>query len=517
MRPVLKLTALLTVCCLLLCSCHSVLHDPDVEPTTQPPTDTAIRTLHAPFSASDSLNPFFCTTSVNSHLMPLIYRGLFELNDDLTARPDVAVSFSEDDRLVRAVLPTDGAFSDGSAVTASDVVYSFQKAKNAPAYSGQLQSVESAEAASPLEIVFHLSDRLPSPASLLTFPIVKNGTAESAEQSPVGTGSFVIERADDAVTLVSREEDSGTQEILLVPVTDSAKLMYTLQTGEIDFFCSDLDGERISRSGARMYASPSNTLIFMGINDASPLLQIKGLRRALSLAVNRSEIADSVYSGFAVSSVFPIRPGSRSLSGVDLPSDAVDYAEAERLLEAEGFTGGSSASAVRSSPLGSLQFSLLVCDESGYKTETASCIQNSLAAVGIAVNIRAVDYDTYVQELETGNFDLYIGEIQLPANGSLRAFFGGGASYGITAASLLSTYGETEDGVVSLSSFLTDFMDELPFVPLCFRDSVLVCSERIVVPSDAIGFADFFGGLDRWTRSPAEQGSTAPSRDDPET
>lgn len=493
-----KFIAVLLIVICIFTSCRNGKKPNDDSMGTTQPQELTAKSLKAPYAASDSLNPYYCTTNLNSSLMSLAFRGLFSLKEDLDVQPELAVSYTEEENGIRVILPTDGEFSDGSHISSTDVVYSFQKAKAAPAYSGGLQSISTAEAISPMEVLFECSLRFPSAASLLTFPIVKEDTADTADSIPIGDGLFVLSQTKDGASFLPRGRVGQTESIQLVPVTDTGKLMYLLQTKEIDFFCSELYGERISKSGAKMMNFPENTLIFLGVNLTDELAQNQPIRHAISLAVNRSEIAESVYSGFALSSVLPFRPKSRILSGISGYFDGVDYTEAERILEEEGYK--KNGSAVRSSAMGSLRFSLLVCEESGYKMETATCIQDSLASVGIQMEIRAVDYETYLNELEAGNFDFYLGEVKLPANGSLQPFFGGEASFGIpeTAASYLA-YHKMEQGSVPLSSFLEVFYGELPLIPLVFRNQVLVCSDKFSLPESAGSFVDIFHDISQWS------------------
>lgn len=496
-----KLCALLCALALIFSACaSSETQQEETEPTAEP---LAQVDLKAPYAASDSLNPFYCTTSLNASLQSLLYEGLFSLQTDLTPQPVVAVSYTEEADSLKVVLPTTGVFSDGSAVTSADVVYSFEKAKNSARYSQELLSISEATADSPLEVTFRFSDSLPNRVQLLTFPIVKNRTAESADSQPVGTGKYVLSVQEDTVVLTRRADDTVSQvrSITLVPVSDSAKLMYTLQTGEIDFFVSDLYGARISRSSAKMVSVPCGNLVFMGVNSNSYSLSFENVRQAISLAMNREEIAGSVYSGNATASVYPLRPGSRFYTA-NVPADAscaVDYTQAENLLVQEGYTNVDAESGVRSGDKGTLRLTLLVNSESGYREETAVCIQDSLARVGIGVTIQSLPYEEYIQALTDGNYDLYLGEVKLPNNGSLSAFFGGGASYGISeqSASYLS-WQEVTAGTVSMAAFLTEFDTQLPFFPLVFRNDVLVCSDWITVPESGQCFADCYSNIAQW-------------------
>ena len=68
---------------------------------------------------------------------------MFEVKSDYSAEPVLAENYSIAENRISVTLKS-ALFSDGSAVTARDVVYSFNLAKQSPAYSSRLAKVESA-------------------------------------------------------------------------------------------------------------------------------------------------------------------------------------------------------------------------------------------------------------------------------------------------------------------------------------------------------------------------------------
>ena len=102
------------------------------EAVTQPAVPAGNITV--PYTSLDSLNPFFCTSLLNSSLLPLVFRSLYQLSVGFSAERDLAVAETVTPAAVQVTLPDTVTFSDGVAVTAADVAYSFTLAKNAPLY-----------------------------------------------------------------------------------------------------------------------------------------------------------------------------------------------------------------------------------------------------------------------------------------------------------------------------------------------------------------------------------------------
>ena len=142
------------------------------ETTTMPPEAVeAVQTLKLPYSKGDKLNPFTATSMLNQQLMPLIYDGLFALDKNYNPQPLLASNYSRSGRTLTVSLAS-AKFSDGSSVSASDVVASFESAKKSPAYKTQLANFSSAKV-SGNSVVFSLADDDPYAINCLTFAVTK--------------------------------------------------------------------------------------------------------------------------------------------------------------------------------------------------------------------------------------------------------------------------------------------------------------------------------------------------------
>ena len=80
------------------------------------------------YSASDTFDPYTATTDSNRQLCKLIYEPLLKLDDEFNAVYCLAERVELEGRLCTVTLKN-RSFSDGSRLTADDVVYSFNLAK----------------------------------------------------------------------------------------------------------------------------------------------------------------------------------------------------------------------------------------------------------------------------------------------------------------------------------------------------------------------------------------------------
>ena len=107
--------------------------------------------------------------------------------------------------------------------------------------------------------------------------------------------------------------------------------------------------------------------------------------------------------------------------------------------------------------------------------------------------------EVYSARIASGAFTLYIGEVKLGENMSLSPFFGGAASAGADSTlPVNAVYTAFAAGEVSLSEFANAFLDDMPFVPLCYRAGLAAYS-RSVAPDFSAAAYDIYGDIALWT------------------
>ena len=82
---------------------------------------------------------------------------------------------------------------------------------------------------------------------------------------------------------------------------------------------------------------------------------------------------------------------------------------------------------------------MIVCSSSYQRVEAATEVVNALNALGFKITLKTLELSEFRQALQTGNFDLYYGEIRLSNNFDLTPFF---------SASGSMCYGGLDDSVM---------------------------------------------------------------------
>ncbi|HBL40656.1 MAG TPA: hypothetical protein DDY98_03435, partial [Ruminococcaceae bacterium] len=229
-----RITALFTAVVLLftLGACAEQASQTKTEKVKKPTQTVQQSSVTLPLAHNDGLNPYTAKSNVNQALVPLLFDGLYYLDEAFEPQPLIASSGTVDEKTVTVSLNPSACFSDGSAVTADDVTYSFRKAKNCDYYSARLSGFSSASA-SGNSVVFMLSANDIFALNCLDFPIVKQNTAGEEDDLPIGCGRFSPEGKLPTAVLKSNGNSlrgsSTVGEIHLYEVTESDGMAYGLE------------------------------------------------------------------------------------------------------------------------------------------------------------------------------------------------------------------------------------------------------------------------------------------------
>ncbi len=458
--------------------------------------------LSVPYTSLDSLNPFYIKTVLNSCLVSLIYRSLYRINTAFMPEADLAASESLTGRTLKVYLTEELVFPDGAMLTAADVVYSYEKAKESYLYANTLENISSCKEGEGNSIIFTLNEADVNALAALTFPVVKKGTAESEDFLPVGNGYYQFSQDGIRLSLKANLKYAGevpsVGTIRLTDVKGNTSAESLVSSGEIDFYYSDLSDSNITGVNSGVTNVYLNSLVYLGVNHANVNLLLASFRQALSYAIDRPGIVENAYRGFARSTVSPFNISWEKFSAVSSDiSLSQDALKASELLSARGFGADGISMELK-----------LICNEgSSFMRNTASLIAGALEEHNINVTIKLLSSEGMKEAVAAGAYDLYLAEIKLPATMDLSQFFSpeGNASYGIDLGSCSSdeAYFSYKSGDGSMEDFLSAFMAEMPFIPILYRNGRL-CYTRSATCEINAAEGNIFSDINIWTFSAKE-------------
>ena len=477
--------AALSALLLILPGCQD---QPPTDSTQTPsPTDTAASPQPTPVSSSPfalpcypeaGFHPINGANRVNLELAGLLYDGLYEVDQNFTAQPALAVSHtvSADSATWTIALRTGVTFSDGSPLTAQDVVYSLNLARQSTLYQYRLSSINSVTAG---DNTVTITLSLPNGAldTLLDVPIIKESAAV-----PPGTGPYVMQGSGDNLSLQRRDTSWRSashlpENILLRSISGNDALISSFDTGDITLVSADLTGTNTPGFSGNYETTdyPTSNLLFVGFNTASGPCRDAQVRRALSYGMDRSTLVQAILAHHATPTPLPLHPNS-SYYDTDLAVQ-LSYAPQTmaQLLEEGGWQreGGGTYTKGRET----LELTLLVSQDNAYRCDVAAELERQLESAGVAVTVDQRPWEEYLSALSSGDFDLYLGETRLTADFTLTSLLPGGSlNYGKfndwTVTSLHAAFRSAQGQArgQAATAFYEALAEQMPFTALCFKN-----------------------------------------------
>lgn len=476
MKNAIKIISVFLSLSLLFCACGKQTNPQDEvkfqnsQNTGDSPTEKS-GDIHLPYNEADGINPFFAKSYENLYLVRLLYSSLFSVSSDYRAEPLVASSININGKTATVAVKS-GLSCRGSAnITPADVVYSFNKAKTSYAYSDSLKSVESASA-SGNSVIFTSAFEDSQVSLKLTFPIVKENSAELQTDIPIGFGGYYFYEN----TLVSND---GSKKIYLTSVDTSDTALNAYKIGDTDIFFNDLSDCDYTGIHGNFFSADLNNMVYLGFNKEIGGLN-KNIRSAMAVILSSEEIAEECYQGHALPVKAPCNPNWAEYkdSGSDLLSLSGDMKRGAQIIDRCGFTRYAGKALTNGSYV--LSFSLIVNADNKYRVAAAFAVADTLNKAGFYIEVKPLSFEDYSERIASGNYEMYIGETKLDYSMDLSQFFteDGTLSKGIEQEKTAKSYFDMRSGKISYSDFYKVFVEYHPFVPLVFRMGAVFSSNN---------------------------------------
>jgi len=485
-------------CLLALAGCHPAQRD----------AGTVVFLIE---SSPANLDPRIGADAQSQRIDALLFDGLVARNASFQFTPALAESWEQPNPLTLVFHLRGGVrFHDGRALTARDVAWTIESMID-PTLPGAVISprassfaaVSNVEAADDRTVVFHLKhadDFLLANLSTGAIGIVPEGSGRDFWQHPVGTGPFrFVSQQIDQDVVVERNPQSWAaapkiERVRFAVVPDAITRSLELEKGSGDVAVNSLPMDSLqvlaARPNLRMEVTGGTEIQYLGFNLLDPLLKDARVRQAIACAVDRELIIKTLMGGHARSASSLLPPDHWAWTG-DVARYDFDPARAARLLDEAGYRRG--AEGVR------FHLTMKTSNDEGARL-LAAVLQQQLAGVGIALDLRSYETATFLSDVARGAFQMYslrwIGGNEHPdifsfvfstANFSPKGFNRGHYSNPRLDA-LLDDAAQSEDMAGRRAEYVEAqqiLARDLPAVNLWYMDTVVVHNRRLtqVVPS----------------------------------
>ncbi|MDB5237637.1 MAG: family 5 extracellular solute-binding protein peptide/nickel transport system substrate-binding [Parcubacteria group bacterium] len=295
------------------------------------------------------VNPVLAISDTDRDLVALTYAGLMGHDSNGALVPILAQSYtvSPDGKVYTFVIRTNATFSDGTPVTASDIVYTVTKAQDPALRSPVLANWANirAEAVDARTVRFTLPKAYAPFLEDTTLGVLPShiwkgiSDAEFAfsnyEVNAVGAGPFqisnIVRQKDGTIASYGLAAFKGyatgrpyLNGMRLVFFADQETLVEALRKGTVE------SGYGVATAHALHV--PYNRVFGVFFNPATqPLFADASVRKALSIAIDRQTLIKDALGGYATPIIGPVPPGN-GISSLPLPDASTRIADAHQIL-----------------------------------------------------------------------------------------------------------------------------------------------------------------------------------------
>ena len=463
-------------------------------------------------TSSLSLRPLELRERDAVTMLSLVYDSLFVLDDDYMPQPSLAYSYeftNEGQRLI-VTLKEDISFQNGKRLTAYDVVATldrmyalsgFDKDLNSEIpqeerglYYATFYSIRSWEAQNDRTLVFRLRRSSFGALYALTFPVLPSEEVDASMPSGSGPYKYDGYEQNSAIWLTAnpswRQVQPQIRNIRANIYKDDESVMTAFDMRNVDIgFSRSINASRYSGSLSTFSMnSRSRQLEALLINRAYRMFKSDDhgrnlVREAISYAINRSELINSIYQGMASAAYSPI-PAGTWLSNEDVIKDIYDPLMAESLLDSAGWKKANDGKRYKDGEAFPT-LRLLVYDEitSTVRTNAANKIREQLSAVGIPVNVVTWSKNAVSEKLRSGDYSMALAGFYfdicpdpgftLSSTGSCNFTRYRSSDMNDLIALLRKSYTSIEYRMVMLD-IQALFRHDMPYIPLYWRSGAVL-------------------------------------------
>lgn len=412
-------------------------------------------------SAPRTFNPVVITDNPTKTVLERINSDLIHINRrTFKTEPALAASWtpSKDGREYTIKLRPGLKFSDGHALTADDVLFTFQVYLDEKLAAPQrdlliiggkpigVRKVDDLTIVISLAEPYAVADRMFDGIAILPRHVLADAYAAGtlAQQwsvaatpaSIVGTGPFRVSEVVPGERVVLErnphywKHDRSGEALpylerllfLVVPSTDAQWLRFT--SGELDLMSAATADQFGSLTPGRFAAidlGPGLEYNFLFFNQSDgqtgPLaarqawFRQDNFRHAVSAAIDRQAIVKLVYRGRGEPLWGPVTSGNAAWRNPSIPHRPRSVDRARQLLRDAGFTWRGDGT-LQDRTGTAVEFNIVVSASRPERNQMATLIQNDLASIGIRVTVSPLEFGAFVARVtRTRDFDACINGI----------------------------------------------------------------------------------------------------------
>ena len=350
-----------------------------------------------------------------------IYNGLVEYDKDLNIVGDLAKSWdiSENGLEIIFHLNENVRWHDGQPFTAADVEFTYKfmiDDKTPTSYDADFRLVKSFEVID--EYTVKVTYGEPFAPALMSWSMAilpkhllegKDVTKSPLLRKPVGTGPYKFQewKAGESITLVANDDYfKGRPYIdrrVMRVIPDTATSFLEHLNGAVDIagltplqWTRQTDNNPKYNDQYDKYKYLSFGYTYVGYNQLKKPFNDKRVRQALTYATPKEDMVKGILFGLGIPATGPYKPGTIWYND-KVKKYNYDIEKAKELFAEAGWTD-SDGDGILDKKGKKFQFELMTNQGNTVRTKICETLQQSWAKVGVKVNIRVLEWATFINE-----------------------------------------------------------------------------------------------------------------------
>jgi peptide/nickel transport system substrate-binding protein len=385
---------------------------------------------------ASNLIPMLASDSASHEIAGYLFDGLLDYDKTLSElEPRLAERWevSEDGRQITFFLRKGVTWTDGDPFDVQDVKFAFDKIRDPTtltAYAEDYKQVSSFVIID--DHTFRVTyDKPFAPAlaswnGMMVLPshLLKDEDINTTEfaRNPIGLGSYKLKEWKTNTSLSLRSNHDYyrgrpfVEEVVYRVIPDQATQFLELKSGGLDMmgltplqYRRQTSAQDFNREFSK-YRYVSGGYTYLGYNLENPLFADVRVRRALTHAIDKQEIVDTVLLGLGTTAEVPYRPGTRwpNQELLDNPPFGYDPERARALLAEAGWKDRN-GDGILDKDGKRFSFRILTNQGNDLRLKTATVIQRRLKEIGIDVQVRVLEWSAFINDfVDKRKFDALV-------------------------------------------------------------------------------------------------------------
>jgi len=362
-----------------------------------------------------NLDPRLGTDVSSARVHELIFDPLVTTDERAEIVPHLAYKWeSVEGRVYTFFLRPEVEFHSGKKLTAEDVKYTFESLLDESFFSPKKEHfriIQAIDVVDDLTVRFTLREPFSSfLINVAGIGIIPQGSGGECQLRPIGSGPFKFRyyKEDEEVAFATFNNYWGERPkvdgIIYKIIPDATTRVLALRKGSIDLAINAIPEELI----ATMENEPHLKVLkkqgciysYIGFNMKDPILAHRKVRWAIGYAIDREGIIEGLLHNLATPASGILAPSNWAYEG-EVTTFSYSPSQARELLDEAGFPDPDG-----DGPRGRFHM-VFKTPTFKWARDIATVIKENLKEVGIDIEVKSYEWQTFYNDIIKGNFQLY--------------------------------------------------------------------------------------------------------------